>query len=72
MPESVLIFLTAPSKDDLIARLRSRGSETEETIAKRMAKAETELSQMDKYDYVVLNDTVENAVKKIEKIMGGK
>ena len=37
-----------------------------------MAKAETELSQMDKYDYVVLNDTVENAVKKIEKIMGGK
>lgn len=69
MPESVLIFLTTPTKEDLIARLKTRGSETEETIKKRMAKAETELSQMDKYDYVVVNDTVENAVKQIEKIM---
>lgn len=70
MPESVLIFLTVPKKSDLIDRLRSRGSETEETIKKRMAKAEIELSQMEKYDYVVVNDEIENAVNKIKEIIG--
>lgn len=69
MPESVLIFLTVPKKSDLIDRLRSRGSETEETIKKRMAKAEIELGQMEKYDYVVVNDEIENAVNKIKEII---
>ncbi|MBR2371424.1 MAG: guanylate kinase, partial [Clostridia bacterium] len=53
-------------------RLKGRGSETEETIKKRMAKAEIELGQIDKYDFVVVNDLVENAVKQIESIMGRK
>jgi len=70
MPQSVLIFLNVPSKEVLLQRLVGRGSETEETIKKRMAKAEVELGQIDKYDFEVVNDLVENAVKNIEKIMG--
>ncbi len=72
MPQSVLIFLNVPSKEVLLERLKGRGSETEETIKKRMAKAEVELSQIDKYDFVVVNDFVDNAVKHIESIMGRK
>ena len=72
LPESVLIFLTVPTKNDLIERLKGRGSETEESIKKRMEKAEIELSQMEKYDYVVVNDRVENAVSQIKDIIGRK
>ncbi len=72
VPESILIFLTVPSKNDLIERLKVRGSETEESIKKRMEKAEIELNQMEKYDYVVVNDTVENAVNQIKDIIGRK
>ena len=72
MPESVLVFLNVPSKEVLLERLKGRGSETEETIKKRMAKAEIELGQIDKYDFVVVNDLVDNAVKQIESIMGRK
>ena len=72
MPESVLVFLNVPSKEILLERLKGRGSETEETIKKRMAKAEIELGQIDKYDFVVVNDLVENAVRQIESIMGRK
>jgi guanylate kinase len=56
----------------LIERLKVRGSETEESIKKRMEKAEIELNQMEKYDYVVVNDTVENAVNQIKDIIGRK
>lgn len=70
MPESVLIFLTVPSKSVLIERLKGRGSETDETIKKRMEKAEIELNQMEKYDYVVMNDKIENAVAEIKDIIG--
>lgn len=69
LPESVLIFLTVRSKQVLIDRLKKRGSETEESIAERMKKAEMEMNQKEKYDYVVLNDEVENAVAQIKEII---
>ena len=72
LPESILIFLTVPSKNILVERLKGRGSETEESIKKRMEKAEMELNQMEKYDYVVVNDTVDNAVNEIKNIIGRK
>ena len=55
-PETVLIFVTPPSAGELEARLRGRGTETEEVILSRLSRASEEVAYMDKYDYVVLNE----------------
>ena len=68
LPDAVLIFLTAPSADDLVARLRGR-KETEEFIAKRMAKSVQEAANIGRYDYLVINDTVEKSVSDICRIL---
>jgi len=53
----------------LEARLRGRHTETEEAIQKRLASIKSEIENSKLYDYVILNDTVENAVKRIEEIV---
>ena len=68
MPEANLIFIAPPSIEELEARLRGRHTETEEAIQKRLASIKLEIENSKHYDYVVINDTVENAVKKIEEI----
>ena len=69
-PEAVLIFLTPPSHDELVARLRGRGTDGEDRIAERMAIAEAELAQADAFDHIVVNDTVDGAVAAIGRILG--
>ena len=69
MPEAVLIFIAPPSVEELEARLRGRHTETEEAIQKRLASIKSEIENSKLYDYVILNDTVENAVKRIEEIV---
>lgn len=54
-PEAVLIFLTAESKDELVRRLKGRGTETPEKLAERLGKMEWEMSRMQEFDYVVVN-----------------
>lgn len=54
-PEAVLIFLTAESKDELIRRLKERGTETPEKLAERIEKMEWEMSRVQEFDYVVVN-----------------
>ncbi len=61
-PEAVLTFIVPPSFLELENRLRGRNTETEEQILKRLATAKTEFSMIEKYDYVVENNTVEEAV----------
>lgn len=56
-PEAVLIFVTPPTGEELERRLRGRGTETEEVIASRLARAAEEVGYMDKYDYIVVNGT---------------
>ncbi len=68
MPEATLIFIAPPSFEELEARLRGRHTETEEAIQKRLASIKLEIENSKNYDYTVINDTVENAVKKIEEI----
>ena len=68
MPEATLIFIAPPSFEELEARLRGRHTETEEAIQKRLASIKLEIENSKNYDYTVINDTVENAVKKIERI----
>jgi len=70
MPEATLIFIAPPSIEELEARLRGRHTETEEAIQKRLASIKSEIENSKKYDYVVINDTVDNAVKRIEEITG--
>lgn len=54
-PEAVLIFLTAECKDELVRRLKGRGTETPEKLAERVGKIEWEMSRMQEFDYVVVN-----------------
>jgi len=68
MPEAILIFIAPPSIEELEARLRGRHTETEEAIQKRLASIKSEIENSKSYDYVVINDTVDNAVKRIEEI----
>lgn len=68
-PEAVSVFLLPPSMEELECRLRGRGTEKEEVILKRLARAREEIKQAYKYDYLVINDTVENAVSKVKSIV---
>ena len=69
MPEAELIFIAPPSLEELEARLRGRHTETEEALQKRLASIKLEIENSKQFDYKVINDTVENAVKELEKIM---
>ena len=67
-PEAVLIFIVPPSADELERRLRGRGTEDEETIMARLSKASKESFGVEKYDYIVVNDTVDECVGVINSI----
>lgn len=67
-PRSVTVFVTPPSREELARRLRGRGSEDEESFGRRLRTAEAELSHSSGYDYVVVNDRVEEAVAKLKAI----
>lgn len=68
IPEAVLIFILPPSREELEKRLRGRGTESEEAIIKRLDAIEFEAKESEKYDYKVVNDTIERAVGEILSI----
>ena len=68
-PDVISVFLMPPSMKTLEERLRGRGSEDEETINHRLVIAREEVRRASEYDYIVINDTVENAVSGIETII---
>jgi len=68
-PEACLLFVTTPTAAILESRLRGRGTETEDVIAKRLARASEESLGMDMYDYVVINDDLEVCVDDIHCIV---
>ena len=67
-PELVLVMIVPPSFEELRRRLEGRGSENEETMKIRMDRIAYELAQKDKYDYVIVNDDLETAIKEVEQI----
>ncbi len=69
VPDCVMIFLVPPSKEDLYKRLRSRGTESEEIIEQRVNKANREFKKAKYYDYIVVNDDVDNAADRILAII---
>ncbi len=68
-PETILIFVLAPSMQELKRRIIARGSETKTQIIRRFKTAYQELNEISKYNYVVINNDVSEAVKKIEAIL---
>ncbi len=71
-PDTVMIFVVPPSMEELEKRLRGRGTESEDAIQKRLARAREELSYMDDYEYIVINDTVENTARQILDIINSE
>jgi guanylate kinase len=70
LPESVAIFILPPSREELEHRLRSRGQDSDEEIARRLAKARDEIEAFGKYyDYCVVNEDVERAGREAQAIV---
>ena len=62
VPDAIGIFILPPSRDALEQRMRSRGQDSEEVIARRLAAAREEMSHYDEFDYVVVNEVFDDAV----------
>ena len=64
-PESLLVFVTPPNAKELERRLVGRGTESQEVIQKRLARASEESEGMESYDYIVVNDDLEKCVEEL-------
>jgi guanylate kinase len=70
LPESIAIFILPPSREELERRLRSRGQDADEEIARRLSKAHDEIVASEKfYDFCVVNDDVERAGREAQAIV---
>jgi guanylate kinase len=70
-PDAVLVFVRPPSRDAQRERLANRGTDTHETIDRRLAEAEAEEALADRFDAVVVNDRLEPAVEQVAAILAG-
>lgn len=61
-PDAVSVFIMPPSFEELKRRLRGRGTDSEEVIEKRLQEALSEIARAPEYDYIVVNDEIQNAV----------
>lgn len=68
-PQGVFVYVVPPSLDVLSARIHGRGTDSEEVIQKRLAKITDELAMAHKYDYIIVNDVLEDAVHKVCSIL---
>jgi len=68
-PDSLLLFVTPPSAEELERRLVGRGTDAPEVIAKRLARASEESEGMDAYDYIVINDDLDQCVEELHSIV---
>ena len=67
--QAIAIFVQPPSYEELEQRLRFRSTETEEKIAQRMSKAREELSFASKFDHILVNDHLENAIDSAKELV---
>lgn len=70
--DALLIFITAPSANAIQERLVGRGTESVELIHKRLSRAKEESEDMSKYDYIVINDDLEECVDRVHAIVQAK
>lgn len=69
IPEAIFIFVMPPTMKDIILRLKKRGTESDDKIIKRFKKAYQEINELSKYNYVVVNDELDKATKKVNSII---
>jgi len=67
--DAILIFVVPPTAAELKRRLVSRGTETEEVIASRLKRAMEESEEMESYDYILVNDTVDQCVEELHHLI---
>lgn len=68
-PEAIMIFIVAPSFEVLESRLRGRGDTAEADVQKRLAKSREEYTYGPRYDYIIVNDTLELSTNQVEAVM---
>ena len=68
-PQTLLVFVTPPSIDELVRRLRGRGTETEEQIRGRIERARQEVVYMDRYDFILVVEDPDTGVKKLHELL---
>nr|WP_296262869.1 guanylate kinase [uncultured Merdimonas sp.] len=71
-PQTLLLFVTPPSAAELKRRLVGRGTETPEVIENRMNRAAQEAEYMERYDYLIVNDVLEECVEEMHQIIQGE
>jgi guanylate kinase len=69
VPDAVLILLVPPSMAELERRLRTRATEDEDKLARRLARAEEEIAEAERFDHVIVNDDVERASSQVAAII---
>lgn len=69
LPEAKLVFIAPPSMEVLEARLRGRGTDSEEDIERRLANAQGEMQAAARYDAIVVNDDLERATDELAKVL---
>lgn len=69
VPEAIFIFIMPPTMKDLVIRLQNRGTETNDKIIERFKKAYKEINEISKYNYVVVNDELDKATRKVNSII---
>jgi len=69
LPQSVAIFILPPSREELESRLRGRGQDSGEEIARRLAQARSEITEFGKYDYCVVNGDMDRAGREVQSIV---
>jgi len=68
-PDALTVFLLPPDFERLVERLRARGSEDDEAFRTRMRTALSELSEVERFDYVIVNDELQDTVRAVEAIV---
>lgn len=68
-PNTLMVFITPPSIEVLLKRLRARGTESEEVIQKRIGQAKEESKNMDRYEYIIVNDDLDTAVEEFHGVV---
>jgi guanylate kinase len=72
MPDCVSIFILPPARPELERRLRTRGTDSDEVIARRLQEARGDMTHWDEFDFVIINDDVDIAVGELEAILHGE
>lgn len=69
LPEAIAVFIVPPSRQDLERRLRSRGQDSDEAIARRLERARQEIARSAEYDFVIVNDDLQRASDELRAIV---